>query len=599
MDYPSPIFQAVIEENFAEVERLLKLYPNLANIRDRDNQSPLHHATTPEIAQLLIRFGAGVNTRGWMGSTPLHEMAKKNCYEAARVLIAKGANVNTLRDADISPLNWAKSIQMARLLLENGANVSHQDRYGQSPFFNAVISGDLDFVNLFIEHGVETNVVDYHAKTALHIATNAAVLKRLLELGLPVNSVSRTGDTPLHNAVFRDNIKIVELLLDYGADVTIQNRDGLNPVRLAKQKKHHQILEKLEQHIKANGINLYEIPQRLFSKRMIVNPRRSEAITVVDHAILARWELSNPPKPIRTLYTKHPRLGVLAPSADGEQFLIWAVGDDPSFCFLELRAWDTLDLVKTIPAPLEGDIQSAAFSPDGKWLALTMSELETVKVVNLDTWEILGGVDAGEWTAAIRFSLSSQLLATACSFQGGAYVGIHKITNDKIEDIYTFDRSNHTTPGNRFVDSLIDIAFSPDSWQLVLFETSRIYHELYPNGWRGNLAMYDLTTGKQRWHNSIDSTVTGDTRSLVEAGYGSGFFTQAIFIDKDTIACGSTAGNILLYDRPSGKLLQRVEVGSKAAVIGLAADVSGTALWVLLDDGEILVVNWPVESVSP
>ncbi|MCU0463371.1 MAG: ankyrin repeat domain-containing protein [Anaerolineae bacterium] len=599
MDYPSPIFQAVIEGNLPEVERLLKLSSNLANIRDRDNQSPLHHATTPEIAQLLIRFGAEVNARGWMGGTPLHQMAARNHYEAARVLIAKGANVNILRDADISPLNWAKSIQMARLLLENGANVSHQDRHGQSPFFNAVTSGDLDFVNLFIQHGVETNIVDYHGKTALHVATNAAILKRLLELGLPVNSVSRTGDTPLHNAVFRDSLKMVELLLNYGADVTIQNRDGLNPVRLAKHKGHRQVLDKLERHIKTHGITLYEIPQRLSSKGMIVNPRRSEAITVVDHAILVRWELSNPPKPIRTLYTEHPRLGVLDPSADGGQFLIWAVGDDSASCFLELRAWDTLDLVKRIPAPLDGEVQSAAFSPDGKWLALTMSDLETVNVVNLATWEILGKVDAGEWTAAVRFSPSSQLLATACSFQGGGHVGIHKITNNKIEDIYTFDRSNYTTPGNRFVDSLIDIAFSPDSWQLVLFETSRIYHELYPNGWRGNLAMYDLTTGKERWHNLIDSTVTGDTYTLVQAGYESGFFTQVIFIDKDTIACGSTAGNILLYDRPSGKLLERVEVGSKAAVIGLAADVSGTALWVLLDDGEILAVNWPVESVSP
>ena len=159
-------------------------------------------------------------------------------------------------------------------------------------------------------------------------------------------------------------------------------------------------------------------------------------------------------------------------------------------------------------------------------------------------------------------------------------------------------RSDFNTPGNQFVDRLVAIAFSPDSRHLVLFETSRIYHDLHLNGWRGNLVLYDLTYGTETWQSSIDATVTEDFRSLQEASYESGFFTQLIFVDKDTIACGSTAGNILLYHVKSGELLRRFQLNTRSAVSGLAADVSGTALWVLLNDGVILSLGWPLPTGS-
>lgn len=597
MDYVARIFQVVIEGNFAEVKRLLNISPTLVTAQDGYHNPPLHHAPTPEIAELLIQYGANVNARGWMNDTALHETAMKNRPEVARVLIANGANVNALRDGDISPLNWAKSLPMAQILLENGAKVSHQDVHGQSPFFNAVISGDIAFVNLFIDYGVKADVVVRDGKTALHIATNVTVLKRLLDLGLSVNAISHSGDTPLHNAVFRGNAGMVRLLLDHGADVKIRNRDGFDSVRMAKEKAERSVIDILEQHVREQGINLYEIPKNLISREMIVNPRQSEAITVVDHAILARWELSNPPTPIQTLYTEHLHLRLMACSADGEQLLIWVEeSTKDSVGFLELRSWKTLALIKRVNLIFEYGVHSAAFSPDGTWLAL--DEGESVKFFNLITEDISLEVPGGEWTGAICFSPSSQLVAIACSFQGGGYVGIHHITNNGVKDGYEFGRSDINTPANRFVDTLVAIAFSPDSRHLVLFETSRIYHDFYPNGWRGNLVLYDLTYGTETWQSSIDGTVTKDFRSLREAGYGSGFFTQVIFVNQDTIACGSTAGNILLYHVKSGELFRRFQLNTQAAVIRLAADVSGTALWVLLNDGVILSLAWPLPNDS-
>lgn len=271
------IFQAAADGNLAKVEALLKRNPTLINLRDRHSKTPLHKTATVEIAGLLIRYGADVNARGWMGSTPLHEMTSKDRLDIAQLLIAHGANVNATRDYNITPLHWAKSIQMARLLLQHGAAVSPRDEGGKTPFQNAVLSGDLDFVNLFIEYGAEIQIVDnLYGQTPLHIVPNAQVLKRLLELGLPVNVASRTGNTPLLNAVTRGNKEMVQLLLDYGADVAIRNQHGINPVHLARQKAP-EILNFLEQHMQIHNIDLYGIPENLSSKQLIVNAKRSEA----------------------------------------------------------------------------------------------------------------------------------------------------------------------------------------------------------------------------------------------------------------------------------------------------------------------------------
>ncbi len=166
-----------------------------------------------------------------------------------------------------------------------------------------------------------------------------------------------------------------------------------------------------------------------------------------------------------------------------------------------------------------------------------------------------------------------------------------RIKNDgTLQPLYNLERSDNTTPASQFVDTLVDVAFSPDLRYLALFETSAIYHDLRPEGWRGDLLLYSIEDGSLQWQNAIDATITGDKRSLREADSVMGFYTQILFLDPDTIACGSSVGNILLYDKASGKLVKRLSVDTEASVIYLGADHSGTVLWVLLSNGELVLV---------
>ena len=99
----------------------------------------------------MIERGADVNYSGWMGTKPLHIMVENDRYDVVGLLIAHGANVQTTRQYGITPLHLAKNAKMARLLIEHGASVNFKNKWGETAFFTAVKSGNLEYVNLCAE----------------------------------------------------------------------------------------------------------------------------------------------------------------------------------------------------------------------------------------------------------------------------------------------------------------------------------------------------------------------------------------------------------------------------------------------------------------
>ncbi|MEN2998495.1 MAG: ankyrin repeat domain-containing protein [Brevinematia bacterium] len=59
--------------------------------------------------------------------------------------------------------------------------------------------------------------------------------------GADVNSRDDDGDTPLHLAVMLNNYEIVKLLVTYGANPYLRNRQGLSPIDIARDKGYEEI----------------------------------------------------------------------------------------------------------------------------------------------------------------------------------------------------------------------------------------------------------------------------------------------------------------------------------------------------------------------
>jgi len=63
-----------------------------------------------------------------------------------------------------------QKIDLARLLIDRGANVNCRGEEGGTPLHEAAGNGNLDLAKLLIEHGANINAKDDHGKTPLTIA---------------------------------------------------------------------------------------------------------------------------------------------------------------------------------------------------------------------------------------------------------------------------------------------------------------------------------------------------------------------------------------------------------------------------------------------
>jgi hypothetical protein len=126
----------------------------------------LHYAALsglPDLVKSLVtELSPDLNAPSFFNDvTPLHLASRDRHVEVARVLLELGANVMT-RDVDEStPLHLASGrghVDIARLLLDHGADVHAQNKNGQTPFELASKEGHHEVAELLLEFEVTKSV---------------------------------------------------------------------------------------------------------------------------------------------------------------------------------------------------------------------------------------------------------------------------------------------------------------------------------------------------------------------------------------------------------------------------------------------------------
>ena len=86
--------------------------------------------------------------------------------------------------------------------------------------------------------GLNVNIRDALGSTPLHLAAARGLYKMvqvLLDHGADINNAeTKTGWTPLHAAAAHNDVKVVQLLLDRGANRHIVDLEQMLPLTLAK-----------------------------------------------------------------------------------------------------------------------------------------------------------------------------------------------------------------------------------------------------------------------------------------------------------------------------------------------------------------------------
>lgn len=142
-------------------------------------------------------------------------------------------------------------IEIARLLIDKGADLNIQDGFGHTPLHLAAIERKDDIAELLISKGAKFMIQNRYGDTPLHVVTcdgygdirgrkatfknRQAIAKLLLEAGSDVNAINNSGETPLHNAAVSGDKDMVKLLLKAGATRTIRNKENRTAAQEAKR----------------------------------------------------------------------------------------------------------------------------------------------------------------------------------------------------------------------------------------------------------------------------------------------------------------------------------------------------------------------------
>ena len=77
--------------------------------------------------------------------------------------------------------------------------------------------------------------------------------RELVNDGANVNVTSRNGFTPLHRAAQNGHTDVVRWLLQCGADASARSKGKDTPLTLSRQNGHKQIVKLLEKHLSAQS----------------------------------------------------------------------------------------------------------------------------------------------------------------------------------------------------------------------------------------------------------------------------------------------------------------------------------------------------------
>jgi ankyrin repeat protein len=171
-----------------------------------------------------------VNAVNEEGNSLLYVAASKNQLGKISFLLNKGANPNFKNDRGATPLNAAcdkNALAAVQLLIDGGADVNTRTNRGSTPLTCAA-------------SGKGCTLVSAAALNSVYDFTNVAEI--LLDNGADVNI-----QNPLLIAARVGNLKMVQLLMLKGADVSATDSTGKNALQIAQQQGHTNIVKFLKE----------------------------------------------------------------------------------------------------------------------------------------------------------------------------------------------------------------------------------------------------------------------------------------------------------------------------------------------------------------
>ena len=228
-----------------------------AGANPNDSESLYHSTEHRDLAcmNLLLRHGATP-----AGTNALKHMLDREDMEGLQVLLAAGADPNEVNEKGETALHWAvwrgRGAAIVASLIDRGADLEAERKDGRTAYAVAVLTGQTEVAALLNARGAKTelSILDSFLgacttanpeeldrvlatrpdlgaipdgdRLVSDLAMNhsTAAVRALLFAGMPVDARGDMGATALHWACWKGYADLVELLLEHGGSLTIEDQ---------------------------------------------------------------------------------------------------------------------------------------------------------------------------------------------------------------------------------------------------------------------------------------------------------------------------------------------------------------------------------------
>ena len=193
-----------------------------------------------DLAALLLRKGADPNIQDSTGMTALY----------AAVDMRSPAGMMTRPNPKFPNQEELDATGMVKVLLERGVNPNialkkpiigrHNNLVGDTslgegatPLARAAKTNDLRIMQLLLDGGADPTITLKDRTTTAMIASSLDSIKLLVEHGVDVNAFNTNGQTILHNAAGRGANPIIQYVAGKGAKLDKKDKQGRTPLDIA------------------------------------------------------------------------------------------------------------------------------------------------------------------------------------------------------------------------------------------------------------------------------------------------------------------------------------------------------------------------------
>jgi ankyrin repeat protein len=222
-------------------------------------------------AAMLADLKADLNATDPDGTTALQLAILNVHYDLAALLLKKGADPNVPDSSGMTALYAAVDMrspagmmtrpnpkltdeidaaEMVKILLANGADPNarlkkpiigrHNNLVGDTslgegttPLMRASKTNDLPVMRLLLDAGADATLTLKDRTTTAMIASSMEAIKLLVEHGVDVNAFNTNGQTILHNAAGRGANAVIRFVAEKGARLDKKDKQGRTPLDIA------------------------------------------------------------------------------------------------------------------------------------------------------------------------------------------------------------------------------------------------------------------------------------------------------------------------------------------------------------------------------